>query len=207
MEHFGLLNVWTTEQQGASEAFSIGLAEAGPIYAWPVIDDDSDAAYSYALDGTVIGTLNVRTDPAINTRNGTKRSLGFLRIPNVPAGTHVLKFTQTSSGDRGLSIAGVGAPVVEIGNSLPVVLIGTIPHQMHTGAPEDCFSSDASCLQYTQDIKEDLNLLLSDGLDVRLFDTRKYMFATPSEMIDGLHPNALGQRELAKSVEAVWPST
>ncbi|UWZ83587.1 SGNH/GDSL hydrolase family protein [Occallatibacter riparius] len=206
METFGRFKVWTTRHDGASASFRVGLSKAGSIYAWPLIDDDSDASYSYAIDGKVVEKLRVRPNPLIKTANGTTKSLGFIRITNVDAGQHVVQFTQASAGDRGVSIVGIGSPVVESGDVLPVVLLGTIPAQRHTGENIGCLSSDAACLQYTQDITDDLNLLSSDGLNLRLFDTRKYMFGTPREMYDNLHPNAVGHRELARSVEAVWPA-
>jgi len=59
-------------------------------------------------------------------------------------------------------------------------------------------------LEYIQDIEASVNLFSGDGLDVRLFDTRQYMFGTASEMNDSLHPDALGQVELSHSVEASW---
>jgi hypothetical protein len=49
-----------------------------------------------------------------------------------------------------------------------------------------------------------VNLFAADGLNVRLFDTRKYMFGTAVEMNDGVHPNEFGQYELSFSVEASW---
>jgi hypothetical protein len=47
-------------------------------------------------------------------------------------------------------------------------------------------------------------LFQGDGLDVRLFDTRKFMLASSTEMNDATHPNVLGQTELSESVEASW---
>jgi hypothetical protein len=64
--------------------------------------------------------------------------------------------------------------------------------------------SDCTCSQRFPKIKSDAALLAGDGLDVRIFDTRQYMFGTASEMNDALHPNAFGQVELSHSVEAVW---
>lgn len=197
-------NAWTTGAQGATISFTITTQNMGPIYAWPLIDDRSSATYSYSLDGTVVGTGNVQTSPQMATQNGTTRSMGFIRIPSVSAGTHVVTFTQTSVGSSGVSVVGVGSPYGGINNQLPTVLVGTITYQWAGGGSEGCTSSDAPCLQYIQDQRTDVTLLSGDGLDVRLFDTRQYMFGTASEMNDALHPNAFGQLELSHSVEAVW---
>jgi hypothetical protein len=197
-------NAWTTGAQGATVSFTIATSSIGPIYAWPLIDDHSAATYTYSLDGTVIGSGNVQTSPPMATQNGTTRSLGFIRIPTVSAGTHVVTFTQTSIGTSGVSVVGVGSPFVSVGNSLPTVLVGTITYQLMGGGGEACTVTDAPCLQYIQDEQSDVTLLSGDGLDVRIFDTRQYMFGTASEMNDSLHPNAFGQQELSHSVEAVW---
>jgi hypothetical protein len=113
-------------------------------------------------------------------------------------------FTQTSIGTSGVSVVGVGSPFVGINNKLPTVLVGTITYQLQGGGEGACTSSDAPCLQYIQDEKSDVTLLSGDGLDIRIFDTRQYMFGTASEMNDSLHPNVYGQQELSHSVEAVW---
>jgi lysophospholipase L1-like esterase len=197
-------NAWTTGAQGATISFTITTSSIGPIYAWPLIDDQSSATYSYSLDGVVIGTNNVQTSPNMATQNGTSRSLGFIRIPAVSAGTHVVKFTQTSTGSNGVSVVGVGSPFVSVGNKLPTVLVGTITYQLMGASGGACTVTDAPCQQYVQDQKTDAALLAGDGLDVRVFDTRQYMFGTASEMNDALHPNALGQQEISQSVEAVW---
>lgn len=197
-------NAWTTGGQGATVSFTITTSNMGTIYAWPLIDDRSSATYSYSVDGTVIGSGKAQTSPLMATQNGTTRSLGLIRIPSVSAGTHVVTFTQTSIGSSGVSVVGVGSPYAGINNKLPTVLVGTITYQLQGGGGEACTSTDAPCLQYIADERSDVSLLAGDGLDIRIFDTRQYMFGTSSEMNDSLHPNAFGQVELSHSVEAVW---
>jgi hypothetical protein len=197
-------NAWTTAGMGATVSFTITTSGIGPIYAWPMIDDRSSATYTYSLDGTVIGSGSMQTSPLVETHNRTSRSLGFIRIPDVSSGTHVVTFTQTSTGTSGVSVIGIGSPFAQINNQLPTVLVGTITYQLMGGGDGACTVSDAPCLQYIQDEKTVVNLLAGDSLDVRVFDTRQYMFGTPSEMNDSLHPNAFGQVELSHSVEAVW---
>jgi hypothetical protein len=169
-----------------------------------MIDDRNAATYTYSLDGVVIGSGNMQTSPQMATQNGTSRSLGFIRIPDVSSGTHVVTFTQSSTGTRGISVIGIGSPVGQTSNKLPTVLVGTITYQLMEGGEGACTVSDAPCLQYIQDERTVVDLLASDGLDVRIFDTRQYMHGTASEMNDSLHPNAFGQVELSHSVEAVW---
>ena len=81
---------WTTEGLGSSVSFSITLSAAGSIYAWLRIDSKNDTTYSYALDGNVLGSASVAPAHVINTQKGTSDSLGFLRIPDVAAGKHVV---------------------------------------------------------------------------------------------------------------------
>jgi hypothetical protein len=197
-------HAWTTSAQGATVSFTITTSNLGPIYAWPLVDDQSSATYSYSIDGTVLGSGQVQTSPLMATQAGTTKSLGFIRIPAVSPGTHIITFTQTSSGSKGVSVVGVGSPFGGVNNQLPTVLVGTITYQLMGGGEGACTVTDAPCLAYIQDEKSDVTLLSGDGLDVRIFDTRQYMFGTASEMNDSLHPNALGQVELSHSVEAVW---
>ena len=203
-------NDWTTEGQGSSVSFTIVTTKAGPVYAWPLIDDASAATYTYALDGVIAGTAAVQTTPRMATQNGTMRSLGFLRWPYLPAGSHTVTFTQTSPGAGGVSVVGIGAPDAAggaaSGGQLPVVLAGTVPYQLHTGDNTGCQNTDAPCLAYNSDIQVDVEMMAGDGLNVRLFDTRKYLQATSAEMNDATHPNASGQEKLSQAVEAVWPA-
>ena len=196
-------NAWTTQGLGSSVSFVITTTQTGPIYAWPRIDDNIAATYTYSLDGVIIGTGTMQTTPSISTGNGTTSSLGFLRLPAVGAGTHVVTFTQTNTGANGLSIVGIGTPIGPATNKLPTVLVGTVPYQL-SGSTSACANTDTPCLDYIQDIEADINLFAADGLNVRLFDTRQYMFGTAAEMSDALHPNALGQLELSHSVETSW---
>lgn len=197
-------NAWTTGGEGSSVSFTITTAQAGAIYAWPLMDDASTATYTYALDGAVAGTASVQPSPQMATQNGATRSLGFLRWASVPAGTHAITFTQTSPGGSGVSVVGVGSPAVGASGQLPTVLAGTVPYQLHTGANAGCQSSDAPCLAYNSDIAADAALLAGDGLNVRLFDTRRYLRGTDEEMSDATHPNARGQQKLSEAVKAAW---
>lgn len=197
-------NAWTTAALGASISFTITTQQAGPIYAWLIIDDENPGSYSYSMDGTIIGTGHTRTTPAISTFNGTTDSLGFLRLPTVLAGKHVVTFTQTNSEPNGFSIVAIGAPPMTKLDTLPTVLVGTIPYQLLFAGSARCTQSDSPCLQYIHDIESNINLLASDGLDVRLFDTRQYMLGNPNEMTDSVHPNSLGQIELSHAVEATF---
>ncbi len=197
-------NAWTTAGQGSTVSFAITVTSPGPIYAWPRIDDYNPATFTYSLDGIVLGAATTQTTPRISTQNGSTNSLGFLRLSQVPTGAHVVTFTQTSTGVNGVSVVGIGSPVGPITNRLPTVLVGTIPFQLHGGAVGACTSSDAPCLEYIKDIEADVSLFSADGLDVRLFDTRKYMIGAATEMNDSLHPNVLGQIELGQSVIASW---
>lgn len=197
-------NAWTTHGEGSSMSFTITTARDGAIYAWPWMDDASTATYTYALDGVITGTASVQPSPRMATRNGTTRSLGLLRWANVPAGTHTITFTQTSSGAGGVSVVGIGSPGVAASGELPAVLAGTVPYQLHTGVDVGCQDSDAACIAYNSDIVADVDLLAGDGLHVRLFDTRQYLQGTGAEMSDATHPNARGQEELSEAVMAAW---
>lgn len=194
-------NAWTTGEQGSAVRFTITTNQFGPIYAWPRIIDGSSGTYSYSIDGLAVGSASTETTSNIATRNGSSNSLGFLRLPPVAAGTHVVTFTQTSVGENGVSVVGIGTPTKRTGDVLPTVLVGTIPYQEPGSG---CNSSGGFCGKYIKDIEADVDLLSNDGLNVRLFDTRKFMFGSPPEMNDFVHPNEIGQFELSHAVEAIW---
>ncbi len=194
-------SAWTSGEQGSTVSFTITTNQSGPIYAWPRIIDDDPGTYTYALDGVLIGASTNQTTPGMATINGTSNSLGFLRLPPVPAGTHVVTFTQTSPGADGFSVVGIGTPTRLTSDQFPSVLVGTIPFQMPGSR---CNSVDGPCQKYIQDIEADVKMFSADGLNVRLFDTRKFMFGTFIEMNDSVHPNELGQFELSHAVEASW---
>ena len=194
-------NAWTTGGLGSTVSFTITTNQFGPIYAWPRIIDGNPGTYTYALDGVVVGSSSTQTTPSMATINGSSNSLGFLRLPPVPAGTHVVTFTQTSPGANGISVVGIGSPTRRAADQFPIVLVGTIPFQK-PGSP--CNSPDGPCQKYIQDIEADVNIFSTDGLNVRIFDTRKFMLGTPGEMNDTVHPNEFGQFELSHSVEAAW---
>ena len=195
---------WTTAGPGASVSFPITLSSAGPIYAWPRIDDNSSATYTYSLDGVELGSRAVQTNPRMLTKDGGTNSMILIRIPGVPAGKHVVTFTQTNEGSEGVSVVGIAAPVGLTREQMPLLLVGIIPFEENNGHGGRCTSVDEVCNEYIQDIEDDEALLLGDGLNLRIFNSRNYMFATPSEMVDASHPNLLGHAEIAKSVEAVW---
>ncbi len=194
-------NAWSTGEQGSTVSFTITTNQVGPIYAWPLIMDGNSGTYTYSLDGLVVSSASTETTPNIATGNGTSSSLGFLRFPPVAAGTHVVTFTQTSTGGNGVSVVGIGTPTRRSGDVLPTVLAGTIPYQEPGRA---CNSSHGTCQRYIQDIKADVDIFSTDGLNVRLFDTRKFMFGTTLEMNDLVHPNEFGQFELSQAVESSW---
>jgi lysophospholipase L1-like esterase len=198
-------NAWTTGGPGATVTFAIVTTQDGPIYLWPRISDNNPATYTYSLDGAVEGTASTQTSPLIATTNGTDSSLGFIRLAMVEAGKHVVTFTQTSAGTNGVSVVGIGAPGESSANDLPAVIVGTVTYQYHGPSGGPCTAATyAPCQQYTQDIEADVSLLSADGLDIKLVDTRKFMFGSASEMSDALHPNTLGQKELSNAFESVW---
>jgi lysophospholipase L1-like esterase len=194
-------NAWTTSEAGASISFPITTSAPGPVYAWPRIVDGNSGTFTYALDGVVAGSGSTGTSPRVNTNNGSSGSMGILRLPSVPAGKHVVTFVQTSEGANGLSIVGIGSGAPRSGDQFPTVLVGTIPSQRPGSR---CDSSHGACQHYIDDIEADVNLLAADGLKVRLFDTRTFMFGTPLEMNDPVHPNEYGHLELGHAVESVW---
>jgi lysophospholipase L1-like esterase len=204
--HLDTSNGWNarvTDAVNASVTFPVLSAVAGPIYVWYRIADGNPGTFTYAVDGKVVGSASSSTTPAIATQGGITDSAGFLRIPSVTAGSHTITFTQTAGGASGAGIIAVGAPTAPV-SSFPEVLVGTIPKQwMGTGGPP-CTFSTAPCDQYTADITANVAIFVADGLNVRLFNTSKYMTGNSTDMSDSAHPNALGQQEIAHALQDVY---
>jgi lysophospholipase L1-like esterase len=196
--------VWTTAGQGASVSFTVNLTAKGAIYAWPLLDDNNTTTYTVSLDGVVIASQSVEPNPQMATTFNTTRSLGFIRISGVNAGSHVVKFTQASSGTDGVSILGVATPGGPSSDTLPTVLVANITGQLHGNFGYACDLSNSPCQKYDKDIQSDVDLFAGDGLNVRLYDTNEYFNATSAEMSDPIHPNALGHQEIARALEEVW---
>ena len=204
--HIETSNGWNarvTDGVNASVTFPVQRTITGPVYVWYRISDGSAGAFTCAVDGKVVGSSASATSPAIATQAGVTDSAGFLRIPGVPAGSHKVTFTQTSGGSSGVGIIAVAAPSDSVAQA-PRVVVGTIPHQwMGTGAAI-CTFSDAPCDQYTADVIANVETFFGDGLNVHIFDTNKYLKATGADMADSVHPNAVGQQEIAHALQDVY---
>ncbi len=160
-----------------------------PIYLWYLIDDNAPAgaALQVTVDGAPAGSVAAATNPSISTYNHTSASIALLRLP-VAAGPHTVVLA-----------ASAGAGVLALGTvpashrALSFVVSGDVPVMRTNSA----VVTTAVQLQFTADVRANVALLQSDGLDVRIAPDRQYMQGSPSEMIDTLHPNLLGHQELA----------
>jgi hypothetical protein len=195
-------NDWVTGTLNASITFPISLTAPGPIYLWPRIVENDAGTFSYAVDGTVLGTFATYPGISIRTVNGTSDSMGFIRIPGMAAGKHTVTLTQTSTSGT-MRIVAIGAPPSAT-RTLPTVIV-TDPPLEGAGSAAECIVNMAICNTYAANVQANAQLFAGDGLAVRYIDNHPYMHGTASEMNDSLHPNALGQSELATALETVVP--
>jgi hypothetical protein len=195
-------NAWETSTQNSSIAFPIDLPAPGPIYIWPRILDYDLGSFTYALDGTVLGTFNTSPNTIIRTSNGVSSTLAFIRLPNVTAGHHVVKFTQISVSGT-MRIVAIATPPATT-HPLATVLVGNPPLQ-EVGSSAPCNIVPVPCVNYLAQIQADVTLFAGDGLNVQFVDNHPYMHATLPEMNDTLHPNPLGQTELHTAFETAIP--
>ena len=94
----------------------------------------------------------------------------------------------------------MGSPPIAAG---PTILASDIPYQTNSSNV-----NAAGIATYTADIQANITLLQPDGLDIRFVPTQQFLFATPAEMMDPVHPNAVGLAELAAAFgAAITPST
>lgn len=203
--HTETTNNWNslmTDAQGASVEIPFSRPDIGAVYVWYRIGDGNSGTFTYALDGTILGTAVTGVSPAIATQNGTDNSFALLRLPKVAAGSHTLRFTQTSAANSGMGIIAIGIPQTVQSDTLPRVLVGTTPLQLKGGNGRCSFSTMA-CDAYIADITANVALFKSDGLNVSLFESRMYEQGTTFDLIDSFHPNENGHQELFRSVEDV----
>jgi lysophospholipase L1-like esterase len=188
----GNLNALTTDAAGAAISFAFTRTSPAPLYLWYQIYDGSPGTFTCALDGNLVASLTTATQPAILTQNNNISSLAIFRLPTVPAGAHVFRCTQTSTQPYGMGLVGLGFPPPSGTLQRPRVLAGLLPLQLY-GA------NAANLAAYDNDISANVALLAADGLDLELFNAAKYMTGTPTDMVDSLHPNTLGDQEIAKA--------
>ncbi len=201
--HVETQNNWNAlglDERNATASFSVVLSATGPVYAWYRISDGNAGTFTYALDGVVQGTARTGTSTSIATQNGRDNSMALVRLTGVSAGRHIVTFTQTSDGAYAVGIIAVGVPPRVTAASMPRVLVGTTPRQL-SGSNQACGINDAPCQEYIADITTNVRLIAGDGLDVELFDSRKYMTGTSQDLADAVHPNVLGHLEIAQSLE------
>ena len=157
-----------------------------PAYLWYGLRTSNSVSFNVSVDGAPFtSTQSAALDTATS-------SYALLRIP-VPAGTHTIDISAVSGP---IEILGMGSPPTSGG---PIILAGDIPNQT---------SGDTTGIAaYTADIQSNITLLDADGLDIRFVPTQRSMLATPAEMMDSTHPNALGLAELAAAFQAASPAT
>jgi len=190
---------WTTSAQGSSITFPITLSSARPAYIWTRIIDGETGTFSYSLDGVVVGNSTTGTSPSISTNNGTTSSMQLLRIPSVPAGSHTITLTQTSSTGT-MRVVGIGVPP-DTQQGGPVVLASDIPYSLNT-AGTGCSGTATPSLLYIEQIENAVELLNGDALNITFIPTRDYMFGTSAELEDNVHPNEVGHRELSNAFQS-----
>jgi hypothetical protein len=176
----------------ATATFSI-TTTGGPIYIWPRVIDSDAGTWEYSLDGgaAVAETTALTTAMATTNQGASSKSIGFIRITGVAAGTHTIVFTKTNAtGD--MAILAVGTPPSTPNVSGPSVIVGDLPNELSGGA------GAATLSEYDSDIYADANLLSGDGLVIFQAYPSKYVQATSAaaDMVNTLHPNAVGNGEL-----------
>ena len=175
-------NTWTTTTPGSSVRFQL-QSTGNPIYLWYGIQTTADSNFTVVVDGLTSIAVPATEYPSFGN---TASSYGYLRIPTV-TGNHKV---DVIAGNGPVAILGVGtAPR----GGVPTVLASDIPNEQAIAG------TAAAIVSYTADVLGNVALLRADGLDLRFVNTQNFMFATPAEMVDAKHPNALGLAELAQA--------
>jgi hypothetical protein len=183
------VNALTNTSGSGTLRFNL-TTSGGAAYLWYLIQRNTPGSFTVSVDGGPAGLSTSTLFPA-SAPDNIPGSYALLRIP-VGAGAHTFDITAQSGT---VAIFGMGtAPVV--GGPLPTVVSTDI-------AADQTPALAAATDEYNSDIEANISLLRGDGLDIRFAPTANYMFATPAEMMDSRHPNALGLSEIAQAVLAV----
>ncbi|ADV84404.1 SGNH/GDSL hydrolase family protein [Terriglobus saanensis] len=164
-----------------------------PIYVWYQIDDyaGTNARFELLIDGVSQGYFATAPDVPMFTQHRGTTAVALARIA-AAAGDHHIEI-KTPLG--GIAIQGIGSNPSRTLASPQILLVGDIPNQLASSP----ISSASGQLLYSTEIKANIKLFASDGMDVRFVPDRSYMFGTSAEMNDPLHPNILGQQHLASA--------
>lgn len=158
-------------------------------YLWYSLQTTSSGSFTVSVDGA---SPSAPTQTLLTSAvSGLASSYGLLRFP-VAAGTHTFDIAAQSGT---VSILAMGSAPTLPG---PTVLVGDIPSQVN--------GDTAAIATYTAHIQANVALLHADGLDLRFVPTQSYMLATPAEMMDQKHPNALGLSNIAAAFAAAITS-
>lgn len=196
----GCLNVATADGFTCSGPGSLtfgGFSTTGPaVYVWYEISDTAaeGASFTASVDG-VASTRFAKPGVRVETVSPTNASVGVLRLVPGAAGVHEVRISTATGGVKILAV-GTNRAVRPV-----VVAVGEVPNQLlgHSVA------SVATQLAYSADVRQNVALAVSDGLDVRLVEDRRFMNGTSAEMDDPLHPNRLGHQYLSYAFLSALP--
>jgi hypothetical protein len=172
----------------------------GPVAIWYRIVDGNGGSFSYSVDGGTPVAVNAFTSPAIATQNGSTQAVG-VAFATVAAGAHTVSIAVTSASGAGnlVGVLAVGTSPASTQFQGPKVWVGGTPFQENDNL-------SATTGEYNADVLANVTLLAGYGFGAQFVDVRKYLFGTPVEMYDTLHPNDLGHQHLEEAFEsAVQP--
>ena len=182
------LNALTSTSGSGTVRFNLETS-GGAAYLWYVYPVNTPGSFTVSIDGGPATDATSTLFPA-TTVDGIPGSYALLRLP-VAAGVHTFDIASQSGS---VGILGMGsAPAAGAAES--TVLATDVP-------ANEVPTLTAGLAEYTADIAANVSLLRGDGLDIRFAPTASYMHATPAEMMDSRHPNALGLSELAQALLA-----
>lgn len=183
----------TSTTNGNTLSMTLTTNASSQIYIWYLIKDGNTGTFTAKLDGTLQAdpytsstTINAFGDggTALATHNGVTSSIVCLRIPVSSAGSHTVLITNNGTTGQTVTIYGIGTnPTTSTNN--PYVVVFTPNHQNNAN---DTLSGTYSGFVTTQ-----ANLLITDGLNVKIADSRTALGTNYGTLYaDAIHPNNAG---------------
>lgn len=183
----------TSTTNGNTLSMTLTTNASSQIYIWYLIKDGNTGTFTAKLDGTLQAdpytsstTINAFGDggTALATHNGVTSSIVCLRIPVSSAGSHTVLITNNGTTGQTVTIYGIGTNPTTSANN-PYVVVFTPNHQNN--------ANDALSGTYSGFVTTQANLLITDGLNVKIADSRTALGTNYGTLYaDAIHPNNAG---------------
>lgn len=181
---------------GSTATFSL---YGSVLYIAYTIENSNGGTFTLTIDGVSQGTFTAtgKNGSSITTQQGTTKGSYLLRIPNLTYSGHtvVMAVTSATSASNKVYLDWASSNAgINLSNS-PSVLVSDVPRESGSAS----FNLDAATQFYSALIRNNVNALASDGLNVSMVDVSGYLNTTTDLNPDHVHPTDAGYLKYSKA--------